>query len=33
MGGVKSNINILACMIINLWRKGTKKYSYMQENP
>ena len=33
MGGVKSNINISAAMVIKLWRKGTKKYPYMQENP
>ena len=33
MGGVKSNINISTCMVINLWRKGTKKYPYMQEKP
>ncbi len=33
MGGVKSNINISTCMVIKLWRKGTKKYPYMQENP
>ena len=32
-GGVKSNINISACMVIKLWRKGTKKYPYMQEKP